>query len=1428
MPVNPESEAPTRASRRVARRRKPPVPKPVRQEIHTVQQTVHAVVHASHHPKKAKKVLKRELPKPLPVPKPTKLEKAGKALVKGPKLTSDRTTTASPIQQALGIGPSNPVSDVSEPRPTLKNAATAAMALPIAPEGAVLEKLGPLLAKLGKGGEAATKAAGEAKGAEAGLKAEQAAARDAVAEKIPVSRAAGGAARVVKKTATRAKDAAKVAGKTGKYAATHPSYAAHAIPLAAKGAAAHVAPKIALGATVPAVGTAAYNLINNEVRGTAADPGAVARTTGRVAEGVPTALLGLAADTYTAANTGSTKPLEGFVNQQKDYLKQYDALLGPNSKKTDKVVQEKLGLLPAITGALALHATGKAVRRVKPKDEAAASVDRATAKLVKKTEGKDPKVALAAERKLEDAKLKERRRSKRARRRKESQRTSRTEQNRLAQQHREMKGAGSRRPETLGTRESYPSLLGRLDRTPITRKVSLGHVVRYLGARGLTHNTADLIARLKEDRAAIALEPGRAISKHATQTHEVLTALIDHPEVLSDPGVMAALEHHRSIDLGQSIESHTLDTGKRQTTPNPKHVRSRNLTQARAEKILLPEEVHPHELRGEALPPQKAGRDAEKAIRAQAHSYLRRNRDMQAKADTLRKAGRPELADQITARAEQYATGAEKRLAVVDRFRRAEALDREAAKVEEGFAEGDAASLHAQADVLRKKGLDEAQKRLDEFVATLAQRQEEANLAAPIYFHQTDIAQERGPSGGTVYPSQAGVKRTKFKSGSLEAKGRVDESAETLLASVYVNRAILAKQQLEQSFLKDAPHRPNGKLFVTRSEEAALRRQGKIPRDYNTSVRAAAFSGTIHRNEELLAEYEAARRTAAARKAKGEEPELRMLVSGSQLKEFQDQRMAVDSLVRHARVIAKLQSGLMLGTSLTWAEFQTVASPLAIIANHWNPLAYERSLRSMQAVYRKANPRDRAAFEATFGANVGNLANIGEAHLVPELEKSLSRTQQMALKTPAGAVIKSLWEGIAKGGPLAAGIHAYERHVRTFGALMEIDRRSGLTPSGETRLGAHAVRFIENVARVQKSIYDYHDLLHGHPSHEWPTVLAHNPEALAKVEQGVYDMLGDFGSMTRREMNLSPITLFYSFVRYSLRFLFATLPKNHPLKAAILYNLAAANNLALTKTLGGTPDFLQSFGQIVTHNDQGEPNKSALNLARAVPGGNSIIEAVGSGKLDISAIFKPLSPAITVPALALAHLTAFGTPSNLSVGEALGRGAMSLSPLTRPFQYSIGPPQSDLSKLFAAVNGKKPGIAGSESPQFITQLNPDSIKAQNAANTIFDDSIPHTFAEVEAMPKDEQKQGRQDWLRFQKAGDTLDKLYAKYGVISKAEQRKRQRQYEARRAHAEARYGYTGHGTTSTSTSSGSILGGSSGGSSILGGSSSGTSILGP
>jgi hypothetical protein len=193
MPVNPESEAPTRASRRVARRRKPPVPKPVRQEIHT-----------SHHPKKAKKVLKRELPKPLPVPKPTKLEKAGKALVKGPKLTSDRTTTASPIQQALGIGPSNPVSDVSEPRPTLKNAATAAMALPIAPEGAVLEKLGPLLAKLGKGGEAATKAAGEAKGAEAGLKAEQAAARDAVAEKIPVSRAAGGAARVVKKTATRA------------------------------------------------------------------------------------------------------------------------------------------------------------------------------------------------------------------------------------------------------------------------------------------------------------------------------------------------------------------------------------------------------------------------------------------------------------------------------------------------------------------------------------------------------------------------------------------------------------------------------------------------------------------------------------------------------------------------------------------------------------------------------------------------------------------------------------------------------------------------------------------------------------------------------------------------------------------------------------------------------------------------------------------------------------------------------------------------------------------------------------------------------------------------------------------------------------------------------------------------------------------------
>lgn len=126
--------------------------------------------------------------------------------------------------------------------------------------------------------------------------------------------------------------------------------------------------------------------------------------------------------------------------------------------------------------------------------------------------------------------------------------------------------------------------------------------------------------------------------------------------------------------------------------------------------------------------------------------------------------------------------------------------------------------------------------------------------------------------------------------------------------------------------------------------------------------------------------------------------------------------------------------------------------------------------------------------------------------------------------------------------------------------------------------------------------------------------MADHPEELRPLQDYLDDVMGNWRAFSRHERAWGPAMFaFYPYLRMSLRWTFWAFPKNHPIKASILYFLAQQNRDQLTELFGSEPTFLQGAMPVLV-NKEGEPEGVLPAGARfGAPGSNTLVEAMGEG-----------------------------------------------------------------------------------------------------------------------------------------------------------------------------------------------------------------------
>lgn len=151
----------------------------------------------------------------------------------------------------------------------------------------------------------------------------------------------------------------------------------------------------------------------------------------------------------------------------------------------------------------------------------------------------------------------------------------------------------------------------------------------------------------------------------------------------------------------------------------------------------------------------------------------------------------------------------------------------------------------------------------------------------------------------------------------------------------------------------------------------------------------------------------------------------------------------------------------------------------------------------------------------------------------------------------------------------------------------------------------------------------------------WLTTTKEGKGELAKLADYVDNVQGNWTAFTRYERAFAPLTIFYPFLRYSLRWTLWTFPKTHPLTATIAYMLGQANSNELEKVLGGKPASPLSYSYPVVKD--GEGKASILpGGSRIAPGQSGPQQALASGQAP--QLLGTLNPVLG------AGLTALGGP----------------------------------------------------------------------------------------------------------------------------------------------------------------------------------------
>lgn len=279
----------------------------------------------------------------------------------------------------------------------------------------------------------------------------------------------------------------------------------------------------------------------------------------------------------------------------------------------------------------------------------------------------------------------------------------------------------------------------------------------------------------------------------------------------------------------------------------------------------------------------------------------------------------------------------------------------------------------------------------------------------------------------------------------------------------------------------------------------------------------------------------------------------------------------------------RVSNRLILGTNPAWALAQTVAEGIPIALAHpelMNPAKLASIERDIHR-YRRDNPEGALALQATAGATP-----ISGAALRTPLDMQETYSPALwaegAKELTRGRTAREAL-GFAKLRTLGKFDALRQNEYRTVLMAAEADKRFRSWHSSVVGL-FDAQRRISNdfKGRSRAELWD------------WLQKDPRGKRERAKLEDYVDNVAGNWTAFTRYERAFAPLTIFYGFLRYSMRWSLWAFPKTHPIAATLAYTVAQANANQIDKLVG---EGLHEAGLQKT----GAPAKPSNPLAYAFP-----------------------------------------------------------------------------------------------------------------------------------------------------------------------------------------------------------------------------------
>ena len=315
--------------------------------------------------------------------------------------------------------------------------------------------------------------------------------------------------------------------------------------------------------------------------------------------------------------------------------------------------------------------------------------------------------------------------------------------------------------------------------------------------------------------------------------------------------------------------------------------------------------------------------------------------------------------------------------------------------------------------------------------------------------------------------------------------------------------------------------------------------------------------------------------------------------------ELQARVRANNLLGRLAEIGTQKASRIILGANPPWLAFQVASNAALTILGGAGPGSIVRA----QAWWARLSPEERRHIEPYIGAG----------HFASDVKQTRLGASANQMRFGLDNIVHS-WGAIKRSNfGAAAGRH------NPLDALFKLDNAQNnffrrailynrLRREAYDRMGANANAMMKVQDRVVNVMrLDPDDQI------RW---MVRNTDALDRHAKAVSDFLGDYTSFTARERAIfKRHVMFYGYLRFSLRFAFATLPMKRPVMTGLMGNLARLSADNIRELLGG--DVLPfALGNIYTNE-----GKRVIELRRMNPLMNALVEA--TNPRQAAGIFSP-------------------------------------------------------------------------------------------------------------------------------------------------------------------------------------------------------------